>query len=1031
MISFLLGTVALLQQAGFQGATTPPSGDTTGYWQQRVGYTIVATLDEAQSKLHARATLVYVNNSPDTLREMYVHQYLNAFRPGSKWSAVDERENRVRFQDLRDPDYGYERFTVAPTVNGTGVLVDYPGSPDSTVAHFKLPAGLAPHDSVRVAFEWDARPSTVTRRQGRKGRTFDFAQWYPKVAVYDRGGWEPNALVPAGELYGEYGTYDVTMVVRDDQVLASTGVPVSGDPGWARVSRNGPPRLNAEAYQTIAAAPAANVPEGFRAVRFIAENVHHFAWSASPDYRYEGGTYARAVPHMHFPTWDTVAVHVLYKPEDDTSWGGGKAVDRTIVALRWLESIWGPYAYPQLTNVHRLDKGGTEFPMMIMDGSASQGLILHEAGHVFTYGILGNNEWRSGWLDEGLTDYQTDWAQGLTPQERAATAQEPPLLPKGYRVNSSVIERPDSLFISQFDLEVHDRAQPIGTTAADFSEFDIYNKMIYDRAKMMYGHLRDVLGDTAFHAFMHDYYERWALKHVDERAMRASIERTSGTSIGWFFDQWVHGTGLLDYAYGGARTTQQNGAYETMVRVERRGALRHSMPVGVLTSSGWTISHADPLRDVQDVRIVTAERPERIELDPNHVTWDWDRRNNSESEFLISVREPRITYNWPYLNQVDLAKTIVALAPAVWYSGPQGPVFGIRAKTNYLSTVDIHDGGFAFSTRSARDLNGHRPNIVTHAQFWARAENLTLPGLDRPLMGYGGAVNFLDGIVKLDVFKNWDLRPFVFALGPTVSAKTYATLSIPTDTSLLPEQWIKATVMEAGGSASYRTPYDADSAYSVARGAAAVGMSSSATGLQGGPVSRGYLRAEGSLGAVRPIIGTLSQMHLRVYGGIANDAPPQRAVFASSQDPFETFNNDLFRSRGALLKRPGINYLPLGGAGLRGFGFNVPLERVVSGNAELVQRLISGNGDWGHGSISFSIFGDAAVASAKALALESAALSDAGAGLIARGRLYDRDLYIRLDAPVFVNHTSLAGGRGLGGNGSFAPRWTLTVGDLW
>src|SRR6476619_6860790 len=86
MIPLLI--VALLQQQPrFQGATTPPSGDTVGYWQQHVHYTIVATLDEEQTKLHARGTLVYVNNSPDTLREMYVHQYLNAFRPGSKWSA--------------------------------------------------------------------------------------------------------------------------------------------------------------------------------------------------------------------------------------------------------------------------------------------------------------------------------------------------------------------------------------------------------------------------------------------------------------------------------------------------------------------------------------------------------------------------------------------------------------------------------------------------------------------------------------------------------------------------------------------------------------------------------------------------------------------------------------------------------------------------------------------------------------------------------------------------------------------------------
>ena len=1030
MMSLLLGTVALLQQIPYQGATTPPSGDTVGYWQQRVGYTIVATLDEAQSKLHARGTLVYVNNSPDTLREMFVHQYLNAFRPNSKWSETDEREYRYRFQDLREPDYGYERFTVAPTVNGTGVRVDYPGAPDSTVAHFRLPSALAPHDSVRIVFEWDARPSTVPRRQGRKGRTYDFAQWYPKVAVYDRGGWEPNPLVPAGELYGEYGTYDVTMVVRDDQVLASTGVPVSGDPGWARVSRSGPPRLNAEAYASVAAAPAATVPEGYHAVRFVAENVHHFAWSASPDYRYEGGVYARAVPRVRFPTWDTVAVHVLYKPGDDTSWAGGKAVDRTIIALQWLESIWGPYAYPQLTNVHRLDGGGTEFPMMIMDGSASQGLILHEAGHIFTYGILGNNEWRSGWMDEGLTSYQTDWAQKLTPQERAATAQEPPLLPNGYRVNGSTIAKTDSAFFSQFDREVHGRAEPIGTTAAGFSEFEIYNGMIYNRAKMMYSHLRDVMGDSAFRAFFHEYYHLWALKHVDERAMRTAAEAVYAKPLGWFFDQWVRGTGLLDYAYGGARTATQNGRVETTVRVERRGALKHPMPVGVLTSSGWTIVHADPLLDVQDVRIITSERPQRIELDPNHVTWDWDRRNNSESSFLITVRQPHIAFNWPYLDQVDMARTIVAVAPALWYSGPQGPVVGVRAKTNYLSTVDIHDGGIAFSARNPHDLNGNRPNILTHLNVWARAENLTLPRMSAPLMGYGGAFNFVDALLKLDLFKNFDLRPSVTPAGPAASARAYVTLSVPMDTLLLPEQWVKASVTEAGGTAQYRSPFDADSGYTFARGAFGVGVASGTTPT-GLPLSRSYLRAEGSLGGARPIIGTQSQIHLRLYGGTANNAPRQRTVFASSQDPFETFNNDLFRARGALLKRPGVNYLPLGGAGLRGFGYNVPLDRVVSANVELVQRLVTRKGAWGRGTISLSFFGDAGLAWSNLVALDGDGLSDAGAGLVARGRLYDRDVYVRLDAPVFVNQARLAGGRGLGGNGSFAPRWTFTVGDLW
>src|SRR3569833_2255137 len=107
-IAHILGVSALFQQATFQVATSPASGDTTGYWQQHVQFSFVATLNEEQYKLQATGRLVYRNNSPDTLREMFFHQYLNAFRPGSKWRASDAHENRVRFQNLGPNDIGYE-----------------------------------------------------------------------------------------------------------------------------------------------------------------------------------------------------------------------------------------------------------------------------------------------------------------------------------------------------------------------------------------------------------------------------------------------------------------------------------------------------------------------------------------------------------------------------------------------------------------------------------------------------------------------------------------------------------------------------------------------------------------------------------------------------------------------------------------------------------------------------------------------------------------------------------------------------------
>ena len=109
-----LVVVALLQG----GATTPPSRDTVGYWQQQADHKIAAVLDETNERVRARGTLRYVNRSPDTLRVLWLHQYLNAFRPGSRWSATDAREGRDRFQHLAEKDQAFERFTAPPTVNG-------------------------------------------------------------------------------------------------------------------------------------------------------------------------------------------------------------------------------------------------------------------------------------------------------------------------------------------------------------------------------------------------------------------------------------------------------------------------------------------------------------------------------------------------------------------------------------------------------------------------------------------------------------------------------------------------------------------------------------------------------------------------------------------------------------------------------------------------------------------------------------------------------------------------------------------------
>ncbi|MGH7678507.1 MAG: M1 family metallopeptidase [Gemmatimonadaceae bacterium] len=1005
MPNVVLGVIVAFQGLAQGGMTTPPGGDTVGYWQQRVHYQIAATLDEQDQRVRARGSLWYVNNSPDTLRALYFHQYLNAFRPGSKWSKVDEREGRERFQRLREPAYAYERFTAPVRVNGAPATLEYPGSPDSTLFRVALRAPLLPRDSLRVEFDWEARPSMLPRRQGRRGRHWDLAQWYPKVAVYDRGGWEPNALQPAGEFYGEFGTYDVTLIVANDQVLAATGVPVSGDPGWSRVSRSGPPRLAAGAYGDFPP-PTANVPQGFRAVRFYAQNVHHFAWSAAPDYRYEGGVFARPVPATHFRTWDTVGVHVLYTPADDSTWGGQRALRRTIAALQWFEAIIGPYPYPQLTAQHRIDGGGSETPMLMMNGSPSQGLILHEGGHMYFYGALANNEWRSGWMDEGLTSYQTAWAQLLTPQERErAGITDRFTRPKGYRGLGirMALPRFEVLGFNQATLDLNGLAQPLGTPAHQFRDFDTYNDITYDRAEVMFSQLRDVLGDTVFVAFLHEYYDRWALKHVDRAAMQASAERASGRDLAWFFRQWVDHTGVTDYRLARSRSWRdETGAWVTVAAARQQGDYLHPIPIGVRTRTGWTIGRMANFPYHRDsVRIVTAEQPLEVRVDPFHVTWDWDRRKSRFTGFRQGI-------DWPFLLQADRDRSLSLWRPMAWYSRPGEANVGLRNRSSYLGFVDRLELGLVAATADGLQS-------AQRVQPWLRFENPYLPAMTRPAMGWRGGVALLDDVLKSDIGYRMDNPANGFLIDGSINH------SITQGQELLPEAWVgnpSAWSVDVDAGARRRWGR-ADATHVFADARIVIGLCDGCR----------YEKNELSAGAVKAF-GDRARVAVRLFAGNTSEwlgeedtTPRYRALYVSAEDPLATFRRNWWRPREAILKQLDVNWLPLGGPALRGYHWGVIAESMVAGNVDLALRAGTVSAGFGEIDVWVSLFGDAGHESVKPLI-------DAGPGLRFKGLFYDQPINLRLDFPVFVNQPSLALDRH-GRGDQFAPRWVVTFTDLW
>ena len=320
--------------------------------------------------------------------------------------------------------------------------------------------------------------------------------------------------------------------------------------------------------------------------------------SLNPDYRYEAGR------------WGGVAVHVLYQPGDEKSWGGGVAVQRTEKALAWLDQTFGTFPWPQITNVHRIEGGGTEFPMMIMDGSASEGLIVHELGHNYVMGILANNEWREGWLDEGFTSYQEALYAEATGGSAGVAGTERFLL----------------------GMQLDGYAEPYSMVSNEYRDFTTYNISIYSGGELFLHRLQYVVGDSAMKAAIRNYYDQWKLKHVNEDRFRAVVEETSKRDLGPFFAQQLHGVDLTDYAVGRtSRTQDSDGTWLTRVEVVRKAPRQVPVEVQVVTTSDTVTVRAGGAAEREWVEVRTAAEPRGVTLDPRVQTGDWNFLDNHKS----------------------------------------------------------------------------------------------------------------------------------------------------------------------------------------------------------------------------------------------------------------------------------------------------------------------------------------------------------------------------------------------------------------
>ena len=633
------------------------------YWQQYVNYDMDVVLDAKAKTLSAASHLVYVNNSPDSLDHIFMHLYHNAFNEGTIAQQVWED-----YGEALDLDKGWTGIKIEKASTDS-VDLEYVIR-DDTILDISLNETLAPGDTLSFDLDWILLIHPHIDRSGWEGKQFDFAQWYPKFVVYDEHGWHADPFGGWGEFYGEFGDFTVHLDLPVAQIVGATGVVIEGDPGWIDVTVDTSQTWTkwVNAFKVTRMETLAKLDSGARRkVSFFAGNVNAFARLCAPDFVYEHAT------------WNGIDVHALFTTKVGKDWTKD-VVEDGVSAIRWLSGKFGAYPWPQMTISKALLGGGMEYPMLIMDASDSESLIVHEIGHNWFYGLFANDELDDAWLDEGFTTFQTRWYQEhFYPQNGYAisrgniTAFEDQHLPRQMYVESALK--------STIRYMLSPRIEPIATHSFDFKNYGSYRTNVYTKASLMMHSLKDYLGEERFLAGMELYYERWALKHVNEERFIKAMEDAVGEELDWFFDQWLHTAKYVDYTLNSWETkTVDADHFRTTIQVENKGAMFVPISATVFGADAVTASASlDQFRYRKNgtITIDTDFKPVRVMLDPENIFMDVDRRNND------SKKQHSIRYNYKGWREYPDDRNLYLWKPQFSFNDVHGLGLGLRVDRVY------------------------------------------------------------------------------------------------------------------------------------------------------------------------------------------------------------------------------------------------------------------------------------------------------------------------------------------------------------
>jgi hypothetical protein len=593
------------------------------FWQNRADYDLHATIDPAKHRLSGEETITYTNNSPDALDALWLQLDQDIYRADSRAQRSRPRRGEAHATQ------GFEIASVEVERDGKRTPVKYLA--DDTRMRVDLPTPLAGHGKalklhVRYAYEvpgtWGGRTAVTP---SRNGDIYEIAQWYPRMAVYDDlRGWDTQPYL-GSEFYLEYGTFTYAVTVPWNYLVAGSGALVNG----AEVLTKTQQQRLAQAAQSdktvyivkpdeVGAAASRPTQSGTQTWRFRMEHTRDVAFAASPAFVWDAA-------RINLPQGGHSMAMSVYAAE-------GVGPDRWDRSTEYMKaavehfSQWYPYPWPAAINLGG-HGAGMEYPGIVFDGFDDSGKPLfwvsaHEIGHTWFPMIVGSNERRHAFMDEGFNTFIDVYFSDAFNKGEFAPKRDGEYAPKGGNPVDEILPL------------LADKEAPTLMALADATGEKYRHPVAYFKSALGLVLLREqILGPERFDPAFKGYIATWAYRHPSPSDFFRYMESASGEDLawwwrGWYFENWQLDLGVRDAAY-----VDGDAAKGLKVTLESRRKLVMPATLRIDYADG---SHEDRRVPVETwmqsgtpaITLATTKPVARLVIDPDAKLPDADRGNN-------------------------------------------------------------------------------------------------------------------------------------------------------------------------------------------------------------------------------------------------------------------------------------------------------------------------------------------------------------------------------------------------------------------